>query len=36
MGAKDVTLYYEGSEIPTSWDSKWNSGNRPVVFNYEN
>ena len=32
----NLTIYYEGSEIPASWDSKWNSGNRPVVFNYGN
>lgn len=31
---ESLTIYCEATEQPADWDSKWNSSNRPVVWNY--
>ena len=32
----NLTIYCEASEQPKGWNSKWNSSNCPVVWNYKN
>ena len=35
-GCNNLTIYCEASEQPKGWNSKWNSSNCPVVWNYKN
>ena len=35
-GCSNLTIYCEASEQPKGWNSKWNSSNCPVVWNYKN
>ena len=31
-GANNATIYYEGTQIPETWDARWNASYRPVVL----
>ncbi|MBE6130110.1 MAG: leucine-rich repeat domain-containing protein [Erysipelotrichaceae bacterium] len=34
-GCTNLTIYYEGTEIPTNWNSNWNPSNCSVVLGYK-
>jgi hypothetical protein len=33
---KSLTIYAEATSKPSRWNAQWNSGDRPVVWNYKN
>lgn len=33
-GCENLTIYCEAAEMPVSWDYRWNSSDRPVVWGY--